>query len=1048
MRKLTSLCAALSLCSVLAIAQQKTVAGRITDDKGDPIPFATIVIKGSKSAIVADANGAFNLNLKNANATLVVSATGFTAKEISATGLKTIAVQLSGSSRLIEEVIVTAGGIKTKRKEIGTANTVIKAEQLTAGKSINIASGLQGKVAGLQISNVGGGINPSYRLILRGQRSLTGNNQALIVLNNVIVPSSVLGNLNPEDVEDVVVMNGAGAVALYGSQASNGALIVTTKKGKRGITSVTLSNTTTIEQVAFYPKIQKKFGSGGSAYGLLADGTPTFNYLENQSYGPAFDGVKRPLGPALEDGSQDSAYYSYNPGHQKFWQHGVNNQTNFALTSGDENSTFYISGQYANVTGTTPGDKYNRATLSVNGTRKIGNKIMVGYNTDYTQNRYDITTQTASMYANMLNMPSNVDITRYKNWRTDKFANPNGYYNPWYQNPYFTADNYRSLQRNDYLIANVEVKWSPINGLDLTARQGMTTRNYSQKNTVGQFKYTDFAKNTDQSSKADISASVYDASNYVTNLLSDLFAQYNKKVGDFDFKLIAGGQWRQDQAKYLNTTANGLVVPGLYNASNGVGTPGVSESNFKARQIGAYGDLRIGYKGVLFLHGTGRNDWVSILDPNNRSFFYPSADLSFIASEAIGALKSSRTVSYLKLRGGVSKVGQVNLGNADNFGAYSLLPIFGANAYGFPYGSLAGYTVGNGLVQTGLKPEITKGYEFGFDLNLFRDRFTSNITYFSTKTDNQTVPTSISATTGFGSLLTNAGQTSSKGLEVAMHFTPIRTKDWSVTVGGNYTYLDNKVNFIREGIPQLSLATNGSALSAAVAGQAFPVIMGYDYKRDPQGHVIVNSVTGLPTKADTVSILGNSVAKHKLGLDGQVSYKNFHFSVLFDYRGGYQTFNGMGTELDWSGTGYRTAVYNRQSFVFPNSVIADPNKAGAYIKNTNVAIANGNGNNGFWTDDVNRGVTSNYVTNGAFWKLREIAISYDVPASLLAKTKAIKGITISAQGRNLFIWLPKDNIYTDPEYSDAGADSNGIGLTGLGQTPPSRYYGGTITFRF
>ncbi len=504
MRKFASLCTALLLCSVLVFAQQKSVSGRVTDDKGDPIPFATVQIKGTKSAVVADATGHFNLNLKEGS-TLVISATGFTTKEVAADG-KSLSIQMVGSARVIEEVIVTAGGIKTKRKEVGTANTVIRSEALTAGKAISVAGGLQGKVAGLQVSAVGGGINPNYRLILRGQRSLTGNNQALIVLNNVIVPNDVLGNLNPDDIEDIVVMNGAGAVALYGSAASNGALIVSTKKGKRGQTAITVSNTTTVESVAFFPKIQTKFGSGGSAYGLDPDGKPIFNYLENQSYGPAFDGVKRELGPALEDGSQDSAYYAYNPGHNKFWKKGINNQTNFSLSTGDENSTFYLSGQYATVTGTTPGDKYNRTTLSANGTRRIGNKLMVTYSTDYTQNRYDITTQTASMYANMLNMPSNVDITKYKNWRTDKFANPNGYYNPWYQNPYFTADNYRSLQRNDYLIANVEVKYSPMAGLDFTARQGITTRNYSNKNTVGQFLYTDFAKHTDQSSKADISA--------------------------------------------------------------------------------------------------------------------------------------------------------------------------------------------------------------------------------------------------------------------------------------------------------------------------------------------------------------------------------------------------------------------------------------------------------------------------------------------------------------------------------------------------------------
>ncbi|MCW3118479.1 MAG: TonB-dependent receptor, partial [Chitinophagaceae bacterium] len=846
MRKIALLCSALLLCGGLVFAQQRAVTGKVTDEKGDPVPFATITIKGTKSASVADATGAFDVNVKSGSA-IIVSATGFQTKEVSVEGLSKISIKLAGFSRTIDEVIVTAGGIKAKRKEIGTANSVVKSEVLTAGKAVNIANGLQGKVAGLQISGTSGGVNSNYRLILRGQRSLTGNNQALVVLNNVIVPNSVLGNLNPDDVEDIVVLNGAGAAALYGSQASNGALIVTTKKGKRGLTQVVVSNTTTFEQVAFFPKIQKKFGAGGTAYGTDADGKPLFSYLENQSYGPEFDGTMKPLGPPLEDGTQDSAAYSYNPGHFRFWDKGINNVTNFSLTSGDDNSTFYISGNYATVKGTTPGDKFNRATLSVNGTRRIGEKVNVTYSTDYTQNRYDITTQTGSMYGNMLNMPSNVDITRYKNWRTDPFANPIGYYNPWYQNPYFTADNYRSIQRNDYLIGNVEIKFTPLRGLDIIAREGLSTRNFSNKNTVGAFKFTDYSKHTDASSKSDISAQVNDQSNYITNLLTDLFAQYKKKVGAFDFNLIVGGQWRQDQSKFVNMTANGLVVPDLFNVSNGVGTPAVSENNYKARQIGAYGDLRIGYKNFLFLHGTGRNDWVSILAPENRSFFYPSVDLSFVATDAFDVLKNSKTISFLKLRGGWSKVGQVNLGNTNDFGAYYLLSTYGASAYGFPFGSTAGYTVGNGLVSNNLKPEITKGYEFGFDLNLFKDRFVSSVTWFDTKTDDQTVSTKVSNSTGYVDLLTNAGQTQSRGLEVTAHVTPVRTKDLNITFGGNYAYLDNNVNFISADLPRLNLSTNGGAGSWAVAGSTFPVIMGYDYKRDPQGHVIVDAFSGLPT---------------------------------------------------------------------------------------------------------------------------------------------------------------------------------------------------------
>ncbi|MDF2192247.1 SusC/RagA family TonB-linked outer membrane protein [Paraflavitalea sp. CAU 1676] len=1047
MSKLLSLLAVLVCFATLSYAQSKQYTGKVVDKDKQPVPNASIVIKGSDVATVADSDGNFKITAKPGDV-LVVSAISFTPITLKVQNQANLTVSLSSTDKVMEEVIVTAGGIKSKRKEIGTATTTIKAESLVAGKSVSVAGGLQGKVAGLQINATGGGVNPNYRLILRGQRSLTGNNQALVVLDNVIVPNDILGNLNPEDVEDVVVLNGSGAAALYGSQASNGAVVITTKKGKKGVISVGLSNTVTVQEVAFYPKIQKKYGAGGSTYGTDANGKPFFSYLENQSYGPEFDGTKRPLGDFLEDGSQDSAIYAYNPGHFDFWEKGVTNQTDFSLSAGDDVSTFYLSGQYASVTGTTPGDKFNRSSLRVNGTRKVGKNIMATYAVAYIQNRYDITTQTGSMYANMLNMPSNVDITKYKNWRTDKFANPNGFYNPWYQNPYFSADNYRSKQRNDYLTGSLEIKYSPLKNLDIVARQGVVTRNYSNKNTVGEFLYTEYAKHTDQSSKADIPGSVSDGSSYTTQLLSDVFAQYTHEVGEFDFKLIGGGQWRQDEAKFVNVGASGLVIPGLYNVSYGVGTPDASESNFKARQIGMYGDFRVGFRNYLFLHGTLRNDWVSILNSNNRSFMYPSVDVSFVASDALDFIKSSEAISYLKLRAGWSKVGQVNLGG--NFGAYSLVPTYSSNANGFPYGTLAGYTVDNTLVAPELKPELTGSYEFGFELNLFKDRFTSNVTWYDSKTDDQTVNTRISSASGFSGLRTNTGQTQSRGLEATAHYTPIKTNDFTVTVGGNYTYLDNKVNFINADLPRLALATYGAdgPGSYAVAGQTFPVIMGFDYKRDAGGRVIVDRLTGLPTKSDTISILGNSAYKNRLSLDASVTYKNFTFSMLWEYRGGAQVYNAMGSELDWAGTGYRTAIYNRERFVFPNSVVEDPAKPGSYIPNTEYMVRTPNGNAGFWSDGINRDVSSNYVTSADFWKLRELAVTYSVPANIVRKIRGFKGINISVQARNLLLFMARDNYYTDPEYSDAGNDSNGIGLTGLGQTPPSRYYGATLSFKF
>ena len=1041
MRKLLYTLVVLMSMSIVSFGQVRTIKGKVSDQNAAALQGVTVRLQGkTEKAVLTNTKGEFEIKAQNGDF-LLFSFVGFKTERVKV-AQAIMNVTLTEQVNLMDEVVVTAGGVKAKRKEIGTASSIVKAESLVAGKSTSIAGGLQGKVAGLQISNTGGGINPNFRLVLRGQRSLTGNNEALLVLDNVIVPSTMLGNLNPEDVEDIVVLNGSGAAALYGSQASNGALIVTTKKGKNGVTQVGFSQTTTYESVAFFPKIQEKFGAGGSGYGVDQFGYGNFSYLENQSYGPAFDGSKRPLGPPLADGSQDSTYYRFYPGHNDFWEKGLIKQTDFNVSNGDANSTLYFSAQYVDQKGTTPSDVYNRANVRLNGTRRIGNTINITYSTSYTQNRYNTTSATGSMYDQMLNMPVNVDITRYKDWQNDKFANPNGFYNPWYPNPYFTLANNRATTRNDYLTANVEIKFTPIKGLDFVARQGITTRNNSYKNWTGAFKYTDYAKHTDGSSKSDISASVSDGMSYSTQLLNDFFTQYKHNYfTDYSLNVILGGQWQQDQSKSVGVSANGLVIPNLFNVSNGVGTPGASEANYLSRKMGAYADARFGYKNYLYLHVSGRNDWVSILAPENRTFFYPAADLSFIASDAFDFLKNSNTVSYLKFRAGVSKVGQVNLG------PYSLLPTVYSGS-GYPFGSQAGYTIGNSLVSPSLKPEITKGYEVGFDLNLFSDRITSNVTWFHTNTVNQTVTTGVSQTTGFSSLLTNTGETMSEGLEVTTHVTPIRTKDWNVTVGAIYTYLNNNVLSISNDIPKLSLATYGNGSGSwAVANKPFPVIMGYDYKRDGAGHVIVDAVTGLPTKSDTISVLGNAVAKHKLSLDGSIRYKSFTLSFLFEYRGGYQIYNSIGPGMDWSGTGWRTALYDRKRFVFPNSVIADPANPGKYVNNTNIEIANGNGNNGFWTDGINRDVTSNYVTSADFWKLRELSIAYNVPAKFLAKSKFIKGCTISAQGRNLMVWMAKDNYYTDPEYSSAGSTSNGIGLTGY-EVPPSRYYGATVSFKF
>jgi TonB-linked SusC/RagA family outer membrane protein len=1026
------------LCVTQVYAQNRTVTGTVTArEDGLPIPGVTVKVPGTSIGTQTNTSGKFTLSVPASAKSLELSFLGFATTTANIGSAGVINVALGADTRSLNEVVVTAGGVSIKNREQGNQSTSIKSEQLTQGKAFNVASALTGKVAGLQINAVSSGVNPNIRLVLRGNRSLLGNNQALVVVDNVIVPTSILGNLNPEDIENITVLNGAGAAALYGSDASNGALIITTKKGKRGVTAVTFSNTTSIEEVSFLPKLNKRFGSGTGN-----DDVPSYTPYENQQYGPAYDGSLREIGKPLADGSIQTVPYSYSGDKDKFWDNGLTNQSDFSIQSGDEKSTYYMSGQYFTQKATIPGDTYNRFTIRLNGQRNLLKNLTTDYTFNYVQNRYNQSSAIASVFDNVLNSPGQIPLLRYSDWETDPFANPNGYYNEYYQNPYFALDNNRSLTRNDYLTGNVQIKYYPFKELSILGRVGISTSNQSNKTYSNKFAYSGYRKSITPNFN-DILGSVSDGMSYNTQINPEVQIQYIKQVSkDFNLNVILGSSLRENQYKGLSAGISGLVVPDLFNLGNNLNVPSASESNFHARQIGVYADARLGFRDYLYLHVSGRNDWRSILAPDNRSFFYPAADLSFIASDAISWLKESSVVESLKLRLGVSKVGQVNLGNASNFGAYRLLPTFG-QGYGYPYGGNPALTQGDQIVSQTINPEITKSIETGFDLDMYKSRISLSATYYKSSTTDQTVPVGVSTTTGFSSFLTNTGEVTNEGLETSLRLTPVRTKDLEVTVGANYTYNTNKVVSISNDLKQLSIGTYTYAGVYAVEGKSFPLLRGTDYVRDEQGRIIVDPITGYPTAGTNLVDIGNTEPKHRLGLDGAVSYKGFRLAALFEYRGGFMMYNQGGGTYDFSGAGVRTTYFNRDRFVVPNSSYLDA-ATGQYVANTNITTASGG--TAFWTEGpTNTNVATNYAYSAAFWKLREVSLGYDLPKSLLAGAKFIKAARVSIQGRNLFLWTPKTNIYTDPEYSAAGSDSNAVGLTSLGQTPPSRLYGATIS---
>jgi len=1045
MKKLLQSLFILMLFAGTAWAQDRTVSGTVTDKAdGKPLPGVTVRVKGATGGTQTGADGKYSILFPSGSTTLEFSYLGYLTQSVtSVSGVVNVA--LADDTKSLSEVVVTAGGLIASKKSQGTVTTTVKGDQLTAAKPTNVASGLLGKVAGLQINGTSGGTNPNFRVVLRGQRSLTGNNEALIVVDNIIVPNAVLGNLNPEDIQDITTLNGASGAALYGSDASNGAIIIRTKKGQAGRMVIKAQQTVNVEEVAFFPQLQKQYG-GGSDNDLKL-------YLgyENQQYGPAFDGSIKEIGLPLADGTVKTNPYSWGNDKYDFWDTGITNQSDLSISSGDEKGSLFISGQYVETGGTLPKDKFNRGSARFNGSRNFSSTLSTNFAINYSQNRYDQTTSTG-FYDQMLQSPGNLPITSLKDWRNDPFADPAGFPNAYYTNPYFSIDNFREAVRNDYLTGSADLKFAPLKWMDLTYRVGFNTRNNSSKSFSDIYRFNDYIKTRPEIGaykRTDIVGGVTDASFYSARISNELLATFKKTVNDFDFNLVVAGYMRQDRTKTLDASVSGLVQPGLFNLNNSTNTPTANEGNYLARQQAIYGLLNVGFKNYLFLNVTARNDWDSRLSAANRSFFYPSANLSFVPSDAIEAIKKIEAIDYIKVRAGYSKVGLVNLGNsATTLGAYRLEGTFGQGS-GFPYNGIGGLTVGNSIVSPNINPEFTYSFETGLDVAFLKDRINATFTYYNTKTKNQTVTATVANTSGYINYLLNGGQTSGKGIEAALAVVPIRTTDWTVSVGANYGRFNNRVDELLDGIPSVNLSNTTPMGSYGIAGQPFPVLQGRAYNRDNEGRIIVDRVTGYPSANPVLQLFGNAAPKDIIGVNLNVTYKGITLQGIGEFRGGYSVYNGLGSgSLDFSGAGINTVAYNRERFVIPNSSYLDP-ATNTYVKNTNITIKDGGP--GYWTIAGPRtGIDENYITSGNYWKIREITLAYDIPARLLSKANFIKGARISAQGRNLFIFTPNTNVYTDPEYSNAASTTNGgngVGINGS-QVPPSRYFGGTISLTF
>ncbi len=1048
---------------VAANAQVRQVTGSVKDDKGTAVAYASVKVKGQASAVVADEKGNFKISAAP-NASLVVSATGFASSEVTASAT-TMDIVLKRQVEDLENVVVTAQGIRKKSKEIGYAYSKVSNDEINVGRSPQLTQALAGKVSGLAVYTVNNSVDPAVKVVLRGYRSLTGNNEALVVIDGMQTTSTALATINPNDVDNVSILKGGQAATLYGSAGVNGALVITTKQGSKGKLKVQYSNSTNFEEISFLPDFQNEYGSGSQYYPINFGGAgydpsavnrskQNWRPYENQQFGDKYDGSKRIAGRVLEDGSSLVVPYSDVANVRKrSFDIGVSTNNQASFQGGDETSSYYLSVENQKINGIVPGDISDRTGVRVKSTKEYGN-LSTTFNAAYTQIAYD---RTGSDFQNdIINTASWVDLTTMRDWRTNKFANPNGYYNDYYNNPYFNKDINRLRYKDANFSGSFDVTYKVRPWMQLYNRLGIMNNSRTGKNTVEKFTYSDWAKNEAYipaewghdddypgiyRAISDVLGSVADYSSTENVVNNEFQARIQKDIANVENKLTLGYSIYQRYTKNINVSSSSIVVPDVYNVSNRQGILGGGESNTTERKFGYYADLNTNLKNMdyLNLNLTARYDATSRFFKQTRaanqySYLYYGAALSFIVTDAFPSLKSN-VLNYAKLRTSYNKNGN------DNIPLYGLDLAYN-NGANFPYGNNVGLSVGNTLPDADLKPEFVTALEFGAELSMFKNRVNLDVSFYDQSSVGQVLTVKIPNSTGFSNLLINVGEVKNFGYEADLKVQLLReTKiKWDLNV--KYSYNDNKVESLYPGITQFAYGGYSYATTNVILGQRFPVLKttGYYYATDGSGARRVSPTTGYPIQNTALTERGSTLPRHMVGLGSSVTYSDFRLSFNFEYRGGNVIYSDLGRQMTFTGSGAWTS--NRTEHIYPNSYYIDP-ATGADVKNTSVYVREPE--YALWVNNY-RLIAENFVTPGWFIKLRDLNLSYNLPASLVKKSKIFSGANVALYGRNLFTIVDKKNQFTDPEFSYTSG--NGLGISNTLQTPPVRQYGFNVNFVF
>ena len=982
------------------------ITGTVRDATGQPLSGVSVLVKGTGRGTKTDKTGRFSLEA-NAGETLAVSFIGFLAKEITVADERQLAIVLEEDYKQIDEVVVTALGIKRERKSLGYSVTELKGESLTQARDVNVLNSLVGKVAGLNVNSIAGGPGASSNVIIRGISSLTQTNQPLYVINGIPVENQpngpaggqydnapdlgdAISNINPDDIENISVLKGAAASALYGYRAKAGVILITTKSGRGN--GIEFNSNYVAERVMDPTHWQYVYGqgqnnikpatalvafqSGQSSWGGKLDGSPVVQ----------FDGVTRP-------------YVAQRKNVENFYRTGGTFTNTLAFNKSFEGGAVRFSASDLTNRSIIPNSGLNRQTFNLDGNFTVAQHLTIDARANYileqAKNRPLLSDPSGNSNYNVMFLPTSVDVNTLK-----KTTNANGSeftYSPTVNatNPWFAAEKFINNTKRERLISSVQMRYAFDNGAFLQGRAGRDAYNDTYLSVVptGTAYRAVGSMTTYQSRFSDLNADV---------LAGKLFT-----VKDFTVTPNIGASYRRTKSEQYSNHGETFAVPFVYNILNTTVNKTVNYLPSDQEVQSVYGTVELAYKDFFFVTGSARNDWFSTLSTpgkkNKVDVFYPSVSGSFVFSDFF----KTNWLSFGKLRAGYAEVGQATSPYQTQL-SYSFS---GSTFNGLPRGIILNTAVPN----SSLMPSKAKELEIGTELRFLKNRLSVDLTWYNKRSSNEILQAPASIASGYGGAVLNIGELQNKGWEALVSGTPLKNGRFGWTVSVNGSVNNNKVLALAANQASLAIGTSGSAVGFTqnIIGLPAAQIMAYDYKRDATGKVLMDA-SGVPSRG-TLTPFGSAYAKWVAGISNEVSFKNVSLSFLIDGKFGGKIFSATDNRAYAFGLHQATLV----------------NREGMF----------GNLDAATYYSTLASNISRLFVQDAGFVKFRQAIIGYTFGSKLFKNR--IQGATVSIVGRNLFYLMKKtDNIDPESSYS-----ANAYGLE-LGGVPPSRTIGFNLKVRF